>query len=644
MNAYLRCYSLLSCIVFAQVLLASLFYTALCAGPDSTAVADSARAVTDSLTAAADSAGAPRMEPLDPLVALRARGTLSLLFADTLSSRNLSPRQFARAFPFYLDDVVRLLGSFTGGDTLGNGYARQISSPGAGFASTGVFLDGMQLADPLTSRVDWRILPVEIVQRASYIDGGSLGGVAGWADEIHLFSRYPGPAIPVTRMGIGGGAYEINKVGGGLRRKMFGSGAINVQINKIQQSTEDFNAKVENIQYYTRVQQQLSPAALLAVDGLFFSDSYRRSGFSRRRTAATRIRTSLTGALGGGGYGYSLSWGYADGEQPFDADSLTINAGAASHRLNATLRSDPRRAVNWAVEAGLVSTGLKNFPTAFEGEGSRRQARLALRMGIGGQGPLRLQMNAGARSVSGGDSRAVGGFTLNYAPSGMDGLWLSWQRDAVAPSAAAVLSAYGTLVPDSEFRTGVLDHLEAGWSRRAPGGWQFSLAAFQRRLAAMPVEPPRANPFRRISFRTASANLTGLSYRAAGTLFGFLETGLMGMELFNPPDDVPWLPSRRISATAEIQGLGYDGDLGWSLRGETVYEGALYYPLGAAPSGALREQPGRVNFFGAASVRIIDFTIYGRADFLASDYYNGIDPLRQPGPRVVVGVDWVFRD
>ncbi len=642
MNAYSRVYSQITCIIVAKILLASIFCSTLCASADSTTVADSARIVADSLAVEPDSAGVARMAPLDPLVAFRSRSALSLLFADTLSSLKLTPHQLDSAFPFYLDDAIRMLSSFTGGDSLGNGYARLSSSLGGGFASTGVFLDGMQLADPLTLRVDWRMLPVEIVERAAYIIGGGQSGVAGWADEVHLFSRYPAVPTPLTQMGISGGAYEINKVGGGLRRRMFGSGAIHVYINKIQQSTEDFDARVENIQYYTRLQQQLSPGALLAVDGLFFSNTHRRGGTSRQRTAATRIRTSLVGSLGS--YGYSLAWGYAGGEQPFGTDTGSLTAGASSHRLDAAFSSDPSRVVNWAADIGLASTGLNGFPSTFDNQSSRTQSRLAMRMGFGGQGPLRAQLSAGVRSVSGGDSKAVGGVTLNYAPSAADGLWWSWKRDAVAPSPSAMLSSYGTLDPEGKFSPGVLDHLEIGWSRGAGNGWKFSLAAFHRRLDAMPVEPPQANPFRQLVLRTASANLSGLRYGAEGTLFGFLQTGLTGMELFDTPVDVPWLSARRIAATAGMQGLGYEGDLGWSLRAEAIFEGALHYPLGSSLSSPLREQPGRVNFFGAASVRIIDFTIYGRADFLASDYYNGTDPLSMPGPRVVVGINWMFRD
>ena len=164
------------------------------------------------------------------------------------------------------------------------------------------------------------MVPVEILARAD-IRGSAHSGAHGWSDEVHLLTRNPrrNPR-PRPHMGISGGAYDINKVGGGLRRRMFRTGAIQVQINKIQQSTEDFTASVENIQFYTRVQQQLSPRALLAIDGLFFSDGLRRGGSGKQRTAATRIRSSLTGALESG-LGYGLAYNYASGERPFESDS-----------------------------------------------------------------------------------------------------------------------------------------------------------------------------------------------------------------------------------------------------------------------------------------------------------------------------------
>ncbi|MBW7998429.1 MAG: Plug domain-containing protein, partial [Candidatus Glassbacteria bacterium] len=240
------------------------------------AVVTDSVAVADSSVASPDSTSAAGVEPLDPLVRFRSRSTLSLLFTDTLLSRPIRPQAFSLAFPFYLDDALRLAPSMVSGDSLGNGYPRRFSPLGAGFAATGVFLDGMQLADPLSERVDWRLVPVEIVAQGAVISGGAHSGVAGWSDEVHLFTHYPSVPSAVSRMGISGGAYEINKVGGGVRRSVFGTGAVHVQINKIQQSTEDFAVRVENIQYYTRFQQQLSPGALLAVDGLFFSDDFRR--------------------------------------------------------------------------------------------------------------------------------------------------------------------------------------------------------------------------------------------------------------------------------------------------------------------------------------------------------------------------------
>ena len=72
--------------------------------------------------------------------------------------------------------------------------------------------------------------------------------------------------------------------------------------------------------------------------------------------------------------------------------------------------------------------------------------------------------------------------------------------------------------------------------------------------------------------------------------------------------------------------------------------GGCATPLGESSSSPIRPQKGRINAFGAASLRIIDFTIFARADFLVSDYYNGVDPLSLPGPRAVVGIDWLFWD
>ena len=296
------------------------------------------------------------------------------------------------------------------------------------------------------------------------------------------------------------------------------------------------------------------------------------------------------------------------------------------------------------MDIAVASTGLNDFPDGFSAADSRFQSRLAGRLGIGGEGPVKVGITAGARAVTGSETRAVGSARISAVRGQNHGFWLSWQRDALALSPSAMLSAYGTLSPADKTGMGTVDQLEAGWSRGGKDTWHWKLAVFHRRLDNLSIEPYGANPFRAIPLRRVSAELTGLRFDVSRKLFGALDAECSGIECFNPPDEIPWLPGRRLTASLVLQGIGYDGDLGWSIRGETVYEGAMRFPVSDNLSSPLREQPGRFNFFGAASLRIIDFTIYGRADFLASDYYNGVDPLRMAGPRVVFGIDWVFLD
>ena len=245
--------------------------------------------VIDDSLAASDSTLADSTEPLkplDPLVAFRARSTLSMLYSDTLELQTVRPMAIARSFAFYADDILRLAPSLAGGGQPGQRLPAQVLDPGRWV------------------RIHRRVPGRGRSGRPADIAGGLAHGAGGNPGA----GRYPGqcaqrrarlerrgpPADPLTRRNprprptweSARGAYDINKVGGGLRRRMFRTGAIQVQINKIQQSTEDFTASVENIQFYTRVQQQLSPRALLAIDGLFFSDGFRRGGV--RQTADGR--------------------------------------------------------------------------------------------------------------------------------------------------------------------------------------------------------------------------------------------------------------------------------------------------------------------------------------------------------------------
>ena len=90
--------------------------------------------VIDDSLAASDSTLADSTEPLkplDPLVAFRARSTLSMLYSDTLELQTVRPMAIARSFAFYADDILRLAPSLAGGDSPGQRLTRAGSRPWA---------------------------------------------------------------------------------------------------------------------------------------------------------------------------------------------------------------------------------------------------------------------------------------------------------------------------------------------------------------------------------------------------------------------------------------------------------------------------------------------------------------------------------
>jgi hypothetical protein len=153
-------------------------------------VIDSVSAPGDTAApAVADTVTQEPTQPLDPLVAFRSRSSQSLMFADTLSSRQFGYPQLTTAFPFFMDDLLRMSPAYFSGDTLGNGHSRQFSPLGGGFAAAGAYLNGMQLADPLTRRVDWRMVSPQIISQAAVLNAGRFDWTSGYEKEM-AFGSY----------------------------------------------------------------------------------------------------------------------------------------------------------------------------------------------------------------------------------------------------------------------------------------------------------------------------------------------------------------------------------------------------------------------------------------------------------------------
>ncbi len=586
----------------------------------------------------------PSMPPLTANLFLRRSTGLAALLADSLGRQELSPGQLEKSFPLYLDDVFRLNPAMVSGDSLGNGYARKFSSLGAGFEAVRVFLNGMPLADPLTGSLDWRLVAPEIVGSAFALSGAAFSALYGGSEEIHLFTKQARVRSASSEMGIAGGAYNINKVAGGLRRRLFGTGALHVQINKIQQSTEDFANKVEQIQYFTHLERSLGSRALLSVDGLFFSND-RRPAFmhGKLRQTNTHLQTALTGKLGGQA-GYSLAYRYSGSRHPFLSGSVITNLGAKSHEIAGHMVYQPHERVVLGLDFGNAVVKPRDFPADTLSSSSHFSRKLLGMVRLAAPGDLHISYAAGVRSFRNSANRAI--IELGIAKLLGDGcdLLLNWKREAMLPSLATRIRSFDLNGWAGKYPIGRLDAVEAGLGMGLPGERHLHVGVFTRSVENLALAAYSPHPLQPAPARIADFRATGVSYRFEGPLFAGVVFRAAGIELFDPPQDVPYLASRRHTASLALESLFYGEDMGFSLQAEMIYEGEIYFPTSENPSSALTPQPGRVNFGGAAAVRLINFTIYGRLDFLMSDYYNDLDPLKLPGPRAFFGVNWQFLD
>jgi hypothetical protein len=212
------------------------------------------------------------------------------------------------------------------------------------------------------------------------------------------------------------------------------------------------------------------------------------------------------------------------------------------------------------------------------------------------------------------------------------------------PSLATRIRSFDLNGWAGEYPLGRLETVEAGLGIKLPGGRHLHAGLFTRNAENLTLAAYEQRPLQPAPARFADFRATGVSYRLEGPLFAGLVFQAAGIELFDPPQEVPYLTLRRHAASLALETLLYGEDMGFSLQAEMVYEGEMYFPASENPAVALILQPGRVNFGGAGAVRIVDFTIYCRLDFLMSVYYNDLDPLKLPGPRAVVGVNWQFLD
>ncbi len=578
-------------------------------------------------------------------VIARSHLALAALLTDSLERSEITPGQLRRSGAFYLDDLLRLNSCLLSGDSLGNGYVEKFSPLGAGFDQMRCYLNGMPLTDPLTGEVDLRMVAPEILERVLILPSGGFSGPKSGAQEIHLVTRQADIPTSQSRMGIFGGSYQINKVGGGLRRRLFGSAALHVDINKIEQRTEDLALKVEQIQYFTHLEQKLGGKVLLSADGLFFSTTTPLAGFGGSlKKKNTHLQLALTGGLGELA-GYRLGYRYAASRHPFYHGGRPVYLDARADGYQASLILRPQR----SLALGIDLQGERNRPVDFP-EGLQDAVSVSTHSLMGFircrvPGGLKLSSSAGVRTVSGGAGR-LGVFDLGVSRSFGSRLagFLSWKRQALYPGLATLHSFSGFSSEPGKCRLATLSSLEGGVEFQLDGQSVFRAGLTQRRVQGLAVAAYTPNPFVRLHSPPLDYTVEGFYYRCEGRFLRVFELRAEGLELFDPPKKVLYLASRRHTALLGFEHDLVNGNLSLGIQAEMIYEGEFFFPVADDPAAGLFRQPGRINFGGSGTLRIVDLTIYCRLDHLMSDYYNGIDPFRLPGPRAVFGLNWEFRD
>ncbi|MBN2289254.1 MAG: hypothetical protein JXQ83_07965, partial [Candidatus Glassbacteria bacterium] len=498
--------------------------------------------------------------------------------------------------------------------------------------------------DPLTGAPDLRMIAPEVLERIVLTSGG-FGGPRGGAQEVHLVTRRADPAQSQSRMGIYGGSYQINKVGGGLRRRLFGSAALHVDINKIEQRTEDLTLKVEQVQYFTRLEKNLRGAAVISLEGLFFSnDRNPRGTVGKLKQKNTHLHAAITGRLGERA-GYRLGYRYAVSTHPFLQDGRAVHLKARADGYQAQFVLRPGR----GLAVGIDLQGERNRPLDFQ-DILPEDLSLSIHSQLGflrlqAPGGLRLHATGGLRQVPGSaGTKAVLDLGASRSFSGRVSAFLAWKRDVSYPDLAALYSLSCSGAGMEDCRPARLDMLDGGLEFKPAGLGVLRAGLTHRRLSGQAVSGFSPDPLTAGEYTPLDYTVNGFYYRYEGRVWSVFELTAEGVELFDPPAGVSYLARRRHTAVLGFETSLLHGDMGFGLQAEVVYEGEFFFPLGSAQAAGLARQPGRVNFGGSGLLRIIDLTIYCRLDHLMSDYYNGIDPFRLPGPRAIFGLNWEFRN
>lgn len=600
------------------------------AGMDSLAAPDSA--ATDSLKRVS-------MFPSPALDSL-GRGLRRFPVEGGAGEYALEQPEIQAAAPAYLEDILHTAPGMIVMDSLGRGGMTGMSALGTGFSQVRASLNGMPLVDPLTGGFDTRAIPAGILGSARFSSAGRLSGAFGSAAELTLQSLALKSSPAVSKMGISGGSFQLNRVGGGLQRGLFGRGGLHVDINKIQQEDEDFFFDFQQIQYYTRLEQSVGEKAVLSIDGLYFADTRKsRGSFPRQKRDNTWMQAALTGKLGERNR-YRFSLRHSSSQHPSWDESALVFAGGVGDGYSASLE---RQAAESLILGFSVDEEHDRARELALSSASVRNRLLAGHVEYKSAGDVTVSGSAGCRLSDLTENDAV--FSLNVSRPAVSrpGFRFSLTREALTPGLLDLN------MPDGDSRTG---KPQSGKITQAGMDLVFSSSGGMRLSAGVlfvDVADHRFSTLDPDPYALAAAPPI-VDYRAAGFGYAVESPFLMGFSLavrgrgfFGADDDTPYLPSQSHAAVLSREGEFFKGDLGYTFRAEMRYDSDFRF-IPAGQQGSLVLQPGRFSIGGSAAVRIIDLIIFGRLDHLLADYYNGTDPLKLAAPRAVFGISWSFYD
>jgi len=441
-------------------------------------------------------------------------------------------------------------------------------------------------------------------------------------------------------MGISGGSFQLNRVGGGLQRGLFGRGGLQVDINKIQQEEESFFFDFQQIQYYTRLEQSIGEKAVLSLDGLYFADTRKaRGAFPRQKRDNTWLQAALAGKLGERNR-YRFTLRHSSSQHPSWDESTLVFAGGVGDGYSAGLERQATESLILGFSADEEHDRARKLDLS---SASVRNRLLAGHVEYKTAADMTLIGSAGIRLSDRTENDAVLRLNLSRPASKHPGFRFSLSREALTPGLLDLN------MPDLDSRNGKRQPgkiTQAGMDLllSPSGGIRFSAGVLFADVADHSFSALDPDPF-----APAAAPLK-VDYRAAGFCYALESPFIMGLSLaargqglFGADEDTPYLPSQSHAAVLSREGVFFREDLGYTFRAEIRYDSEFRF-IPAGRQGSLVVQPGRVSIGGSAAVRIIDLIIFGRLDHLLADYYNETDPLKLAAPRAVFGISWSFYD